>query len=295
MGSIFSKKPQLVKKVSGLRVGFPKATLLKHWELLHGMRNICGFYVRTGIFFVLFLMFTSLAYAVVEIDGFVNDYADVISPEQEQQIASVLKRVYDSKEAEFVVVTVPSLEGSDIESYALEIVQGKLGDSETNNGLLLLVAVEDRKYRIEVGRGIEPVLNDAKVGRIGRTYLVEYFQNEEYGTGILEATRSLSSTFLDEVESEYYMTDAPRTSRNSARFQLIMFGGFLVMIVLSSIGGQSHRYRRRDRFFDAAMMAAFMFGGRGGRGGFGGNLGGGSGGISFGGGGFGGGGASGGW
>src|SRR3989338_6188279 len=89
------------------------------------------------------------------------------------------------------VVIIPSLEGRDIEGYAFELANDKLGSKETNNGLLLLISITDRKYRFEVGRGLEPIFNDAKIGRIARTYLVPAFQEEQYGQGIINAMNSI--------------------------------------------------------------------------------------------------------
>src|SRR3989338_5150308 len=82
----------------------------------------------------------------VQITGFINDYANIISPEQKLQIEPILKGLYDDNIAEFSIVTINNLEGRDIEGYTLELAQGKLGDTEKNNGLLLLVSLQDRKY-----------------------------------------------------------------------------------------------------------------------------------------------------
>ncbi len=228
------------------------------------------------------------AYSEVEIKGFVNDYAGVISPEYEAQIEIVLKRIYDSKTAEFSIVTIESLNGQDIESYAMNLAQANLGGKEKNNGLLLLIAVNGRQYRFEVGRGIEPMLNDAKVGRIGRDYVVENFKNGDYGKGVYEASLAASSILLGETSSEYYVDEtAPKRNRISYDLLAVLIIFMIFSSIIGYFGRKSHTYRKRDRFFDAAMMAGVMFGGRGrgGMGGFGG----------FGGGSFGGGGASGGW
>ena len=239
---------------------------------------------QKGIFYILMIMLlTAAAYSAVEIKGFVNDYANVISPDYELKIGQSMKRLYDSKTAEFAVVTVDSLEGQDIESYALNLAQGKLGDKEKNNGLLLLVSVGDRKYRFEVGRGIEPILNDAKIGRIGRNYLVDNLGGGEYGRGIYEASLAVNSVLLGETDSEYYVDESipeKGQSRIGAFFSLFIFF-MIISSVLGSFGRRNHTYRKRDRYFNAALMAGLLFGGR--RGGFGGM--GGMGGGGFGGGG----------
>ena len=254
------------------------------------------FFGKFSLWFIIVVFILALSsvtiYSAVEINGFVNDYANVISPQYQGELQGILQKLYDTKTAEFSIVTIDSLEGQDIESYALNLAQGKLGDKEKNNGLLLLVAIKERKYRFEVGRGIEPILNDAKIGRIGRTYLIENFRNEDYGKGIYESSLAVSSILLGETDSEYYVTALPQTRRNTSG---VFISLFFLFILISSISGSSgiknHKYRKRDRFFNAAIMAGLLFGG-GGRGGSGGGMGGFGG---FGGGGFGGGGASGGW
>lgn len=248
---------------------------------------------------VLFLVLIFLPFVQsaenIQIKGFVNDYANIISPDYKSKIEGALTQLYDSKAAEFSIVTIESLEGKDIESYALSLAQGKLGDKEKNNGLLLLVAVKDRKYRFEVGRGLEPILNDARIGRIGRTLLVENFKNEDYGKGIYEASLAVKTTLLDEKDSEYYVNDQDYQVQIGPIILIIFFLIFWIVIISLIVSIKRDRYKkdkqRTDDYFGAALMAAWLFGGRrGGSGGFGG---GGFGG--FGGGGFGGGGASGGW
>ena len=223
----------------------------------------------------------------IELKGFVNDYADMLNEAEEQELNSLLKEVYDSKTAEYAVVTIPSLEDQSLESYSLSLAQGKLGDKEKNNGLLLLISLEDRKYRFEVGRGIEYILNDAKIGRIGRTYLVPNFKEENYGKGIIEASLAVKSILLDDKESVYYIAETSSDFRGNILSAFIFF--FFVLIVLMPLLAVIlKRYKSKNKYFDAAAGAIIIFGGRGS-----GSSGGGFGG--FGGGGFGGGGAGGSW
>jgi uncharacterized protein len=238
--------------------------------------------MRKLLLLLVLLVLVIPAYAQISV--FVDDKANVILPQDKIKIEGVLKNIYDSKKAQYAVVVVRSLDGKDIESYALNLAQGNIGGTDENNGLLLLVAVEDRKYRFEVGRGIEPILNDAKVGRIGRDYLVENFKNGNYGQGILEASVAIATEF--DVELTAAVPNVSRGRRGSSVYSFLFF----FLFVLSAFGGgMGRRHSRRNRFFNAALMAGLMFGGRG-RGGMGG-----MGGGSFGGGSFGGGGSSGGW
>jgi uncharacterized protein len=215
----------------------------------------------------------------------VNDYANIIDANTEQQLTLITKQLMDTGIAEYSIVTVNSLEGQDIFSYSLDLAQGKLGNTETDNGLLLLVALEDRKYQFQVGRGLEYVLNDAKIGRIGRTYLVSNFQEGNYNQGILEASLSIQSILLEDIDSNYYVQE-PKINPElvNSLFSLISFIIFFIAIMVLSKKGKS-----KSKYHDAALAAVILLGGGRRGGGFGG-----SGGFGgFGGGGFGGGGAGG--
>ncbi|MBU2640035.1 MAG: TPM domain-containing protein, partial [Nanoarchaeota archaeon] len=202
---------------------------------------------------ILLVLLPFVAAEEIKLDKFVNDYAGIISDVEEKELDTILKNIYDSGVAQFSIVTVKSLEGKDIESYSLDLAQGKLGDKEKNNGLLLLVSLEDRKYRFEVGRGIEYILNDAKVGRIGRDYLVPNFKEENYGNGIVEASRAVGSILLGDVESQYYVKE--ENAMNSNYLFLIILIIIIFIRFLKTI-----EYTKRDKYFDAAAGATILFG-----------------------------------
>lgn len=231
---------------------------------------------------LIFLMLTSPALAQVKITDLVNDYAGILGSET-QNIQTKLAQLKNEGTAEFAIVTVQNLEGRDIEGYAFELAEGVLGDKEKNNGLLLLIAVEDRKYRFEVGRGLEPVLPDVIVSRIGREYLAPNFRNNEYGKGVAQAVDAITLVLGGETLPE------PKNNFNNsaALFVSLLFLGFIIFIIFSSIK-QAHstkKYNNDNDFFLAAMALGSLLRKGGGKGGLGG----------FGGGSFGGGGASGGW
>ena len=239
--------------------------------------------MKRGILILLFLLFVPIVFSQ-EIKTFVNDEANII--DNEQELTAILNQIYDSGVAEYAIVTVDSLEGKDIFSYSLELAQGNLGDTEKDNGLLLLIALEERKYQFQVGRGLEYILNDAKVGRIGRNYLVPNFQNENYQQGILEASLSVRSILLGDVNSTYY----PKTTKVNANYYEAISSLMTLIFFIAIISYYSKK--KKGKYFDAATAAIIIFGMGGRRGG---GLGGSGGFGGFGGGGFGGGGAGGGW
>ncbi|MGM5484078.1 MAG: TPM domain-containing protein [Nanobdellota archaeon] len=239
---------------------------------------------------ILAILIIASGYAIesdeVILNDYLKNYADAEIPENlENDIISLAKEIKESGKAEYAIVLVDSLEGKDIESYALEVAQGNLGDEDKNNGLLLLISIKDRKYRFEVGRGLEPIFNDAKIGRIGRNNLVDNFKKNNYGKGIYES----SIAIYDELEIDGNYTGLYEENVNkNKRKDYINLGIYVSLVVIFLFGrifqGFFYKRRRNNNYFAAAYMATSLLN-KGGKGGFGG----------FGGGGFGGGGASGGW
>jgi len=231
----------------------------------------------------------------IQLRGFVNDYAGVIDAGSQVQINEILQKIYDNGTAQIAVVTVKNLNGQDIEGFAFKVAEGKLGDKEKDNGLLLLIAVEDKKYRFEVGRGLEPYLNDAKVGRIGRNNLVPAFKQGDYVGGILKA--------VQDIKNEINNPSAEIIGESETDWGFWAFFFFLIAIIFGihliawiSLARNVAKKNKAGKYEKVFMAGYLLSGMMRGRGGFSGGVGGGSGGFGgFGGGSFGGGGASGGW
>lgn len=131
---------------------------------------------------------------------YVQDYAGVLNGETKATINSLGAKLAGATKAQVAVVTVKSIEGAAIEEYALAILRGwGIGDKTLNNGVLMLVAVNDRQSRIEVGYGLEGRLPDAKTGRIQDEYMIPYFQRGDYNAGILQGYKVL----VKEAAAEY--------------------------------------------------------------------------------------------
>lgn len=136
-------------------------------------------------------------------DFYFNDFADVLSSETEQMIMETSVTLSEATGAQIVVVTIDSLDGQDIESYSTGLFrEWGIGDEKKNNGLLLLVAIDDRRSRIEVGYGLEGALNDAKTGRIQDENLIANFQAGDYDAGI----RGTYLKLAEEVYAEYNLS-----------------------------------------------------------------------------------------
>jgi len=133
-----------------------------------------------------------------EYQGFVNDYAGLLSPAVKTQLDTRLSQLEKETTAEVAVVTVKSLEGDSIDEYAVRLFEKwKIGKKDKNNGVLFLVALDDRKMRIEVGYGLEPLITDGRAGRIRDNDVIPRFKQDDYEGGIVSGVASIEKYIRD--------------------------------------------------------------------------------------------------
>lgn len=136
-------------------------------------------------------------------DFYFYDGAQVLSEETEQYILKHSRELDVKTGAQIVVVTIPSLDGAVLEEYATDLFRKwGIGDAEKNNGLLLLCAVEDRQFRVEVGYGLEGDLPDGKTGRMQDAYIIPLLKEDKFDEGI----KNGYTAFLQEVSAVYDVT-----------------------------------------------------------------------------------------
>jgi uncharacterized protein len=228
--------------------------------------------------------------------GYVNDFAHVLDQSTSQQMADICKQVDDKAHAQIAVVTINTLDGRDIESYSVDLFhQWGIGAKAANRGVLILYAIRDRRARIEVGYGLEPILPDGKVGGFQRE-AIPLMRTRDYSQVLLLVTTRVADVIASDAGVQITHAPAPRPEQpESPPSGGLSIGGiFLIIIVILIV---LFTPLRTLLFW---MLFSNMFGGRrggwggGGFGGFGG--GGGGGGFGgFGGGSSGGGGASSSW
>ena len=228
---------------------------------------------------------------------YVNDFADVIDSETEQNITSVNLRYEKTKERpQIVVVTVDSLQGLDEKAYAVELFKKwEIGNKEYNNGLLILLAIKERRIKIETGYGLEGAITDAQAGRILDSS-TGYLSSGDYSRGIesifLQLANKVNEEYgynEDEIFDNIDNSDKYTSNNNDTDgFPNILKIIFIIILIIifNGFGGGRGR-RRRSGFY----VPPTIFRGGGGFGGGGGFSGGGGG--SFGGGGCSGGGGAG--
>ncbi|MBN1396904.1 MAG: TPM domain-containing protein [Bacteroidetes bacterium] len=224
-----------------------------------------------------------------KLDRRVTDFTGTLGNQQMQSMERELESFEDTTSTQVVVLMIKSLEGESIEEYANRtFLLNNIGQEKKNNGVLLLVAKDDRKVRIEVGYGLEGALTDAISSRIIRSEITPKFKEDNYFDGIRAGVNAIIRAVKGEYKADPGGDKEPAISAGLIFF-IILFVLFFLMPLLTSrrrsvIGSDGHDY-----------FSGWGYGG-GSFGGFGGSGGGGFGGGFSGGGGLsGGGGASGSW
>ena len=228
--------------------------------------------------------------AIPRVEQRVNDFTNTLSFNEWKSIENVLKRFEDSTSTQVVVVMIDSLNGVPIENYALKVFEkNKIGQARKDNGVLLVIAKNDRKTKIEVGYGLEGVLTDALCEQIIDKEINPQFKDANFYGGIVTGVTSIMGAVSGEYKAEPGGKAAPAISGGLVILLMIFFFYFLLPMAAS---------RRRTVIGSGKWnhFSGWWYGGGGGwgGGGFGGGLGGG-GGFSGGGGMSGGGGATGSW
>jgi uncharacterized protein len=268
---------------------------------------------------MLVLPVTANAQKFPPLSGRVVDAANLLSPEQEAQLTQLSAEVEKASSRQFVVTTIPDLQGYDIADYGYKLGrEWKIGQKDANNGIILLVAPNDRKVRIEVGYGLEPIMTDAYSGTIIDNLILPRFRDKDMAGGIMAGAAAIGEQMKLPLEAaEARAKEQTATKQASGKRKkggviagmIALFWAFVILaVIFGAIFGRGRRGRRYRgsngvanvllwTALDVAMRSASSRGGGSswGGGGGGGWGGGGGGGFSGGGGSFGGGGASGSW
>lgn len=242
-----------------------------------------------------------------KLTGRVVDQADLLDPAQEAALTAKLEGLETRTNRQLVVATLDSLEGYEISDYGYRLGrhwalgQDGKGESEKDNGAILIVAPNERKMRIEVGYGLEPVLTDGLSSSIIRNDITPAFKAGDFPAGINAGVDRIVTQLELPADEAAKVAAAAQTSRQSdegvpigAIIFVLFFIFFVVLPIIRSLSGGGKKHRQRG--YDGPVI--IWGGGDWGGGSSGGSSswgGGGFGGFSGGGGSFGGGGASGGW
>lgn len=262
--------------------------------------NWCARRVLGAVFFFLLALFAQAKdWKTLKPQGYVSDFAGVIDATSKAALETYCARVEQATGSQMAFVTIPSLEGESIEDVANDIFRGfGVGQKNKDNGVLLLLVAGDRRFRLEIGHGLEPILPDGLDGQI----LLEMrpaLREGQYGQALMYAAQRIGTILAQDKGVAIPSTLPRRQIReqpvHSFPWPLVLGGLFLLFLL--SRGGAGRGGGGGGNFVTGMLLGSLLggggrsYGGGGGYGGFGGSDGGGGFG-GFGGGGSGGGGAS---
>lgn len=233
-----------------------------------------------------FLVNSIFGLSVPSLTSPIVDNANLISDGVEQNINNQLEELSNSTGIQLAVLTIPTLEGEVLESYSMKVAETwKLGSAEKDTGVLLLIALEERSIRIEVGYGLEGVLTDTKCGLIIRNIIAPEFRNGNYQAGIVNAVNNITGLVKgdESLVSKKVLNESSGDSSAFIFMGIVLLYGFIFVMAVVTSKKRGPRTGTGTRTTPYVHNVPRSFGGGSG------------GGFSGGGGGFGGGGASGGW
>jgi len=158
--------------------------------------------MRRFSLFILLLLLPVIAFAqnIPQPQGWVNDFAGVITPEYKDKISTLIQDLKEKTSSEIAVVTVNSIAPYDEADYAQMLFdRWKPGEKGKDNGVLILLAVKERRWRIATGYGVEGILPDGLCGEIGRNYMVPYFKDGKYSEGLYYGTFEVSAVITRDI------------------------------------------------------------------------------------------------
>jgi len=261
---------------------------IKEESMNNRCKIICGAAFRILVAFVLFSLTSYATFAKdipVKSNQLVNDYAKILSSEENNYLEQKLKAYNDSTSSQFAIVIERSLEGEDLFDYTHKLAEAwGIGQNNKDNGLLIYVVIDDHKTQIQVGYGLEGAIPDGLTGQIRREVLNPAFKAGNFYKGLDQATTLLMQAAAGEFVNDKELGQSEK--RPSAVVIIIVV--IIILVLFSRGGGRGNRSR-------GGLGGPIFWGGTLGSGGFSGGSGSGGGFGGFGGGGFGGGGSGGSW
>jgi uncharacterized protein len=178
-------------------------------------------------------VFLAAAHAaeVAALKGYINDYANMMSPSVRSKLTNELREFERTDSTQIVILTISSLEGQPIEDYSIKVAEAwKIGQKGRDNGIILIVASQERKMRIEVGRGLEGKLTDLTAGRIIDLVIKPRFKRGDFNGGFVAGVAAV----IDATKGEFKADDAipPQKKKSfSPLFTILLFGGIGLLIM----------------------------------------------------------------
>lgn len=210
---------------------------------------------RLIAFLFIFIPCYAGALDVPQLKGRVNDYASMLSPETAQKLDTILSELENSDSTQVVVLTIPSLEGEVIEEFSIKVAEAwKIGQKNLDNGAILLISKNDRKLRIEVGRGLEGKLTDLISGRIISSEIIPKFKEGNFNGGIEAGINAVVSV----VRGEYSAPETNSGRKGSGKnpiFTLLIF----LFVITAALSGISKSLGRASGAVLLPVISLFSF------------------------------------
>jgi uncharacterized protein len=203
---------------------------------------------------------SSLGAASPRPQGYINDFAGVIDAATAAELERVVRETETQTSVEIAVVTVKSLDGMSVEEYATKLFADWGIGKTQDNGVLVLVAPTERRIRIEVGYGLEPILPDALAGRIIREECLPAFRNSEYARGILQGVRRVARVIQRAEIVPVNERREPRRSRSGLPPLIaIPFLGTFIALGAFAAGVGARTRARAPLMFGGLFLAVPLF------------------------------------
>lgn len=213
---------------------------LRHLLLVRGKEGLLHASLVSIFLLLMAVLFAVPAHAleVPKLTGYVNDYGSMLSPQAKATLEQELRAFEQSDSTQLVIVTIPSLQGEVLEEFSIKIAQAwKIGQKGKDNGIIFLVSKEDRKLRVEVGRGLEGRLTDLMAGRIIDLVVKPRFKRGDFDGGFITGVHSLIDATRGEFKADQQTgkRQGAKGSQGISRlFTFIIFFG-IALLMLGSV------------------------------------------------------------
>lgn len=225
--------------------------------------------MTTRLFYLILLFIVANTFAINipdRPDSRVSDQTGTLTMQQQQILVTALDKIYNTEShTEIQVLMIPSLDSEPIEDISLRIARKwKIGQKDTNNGALILIAVKDHKYRVEVGYGLEGVLPDGYIGNLERNIMTPYFARNDFFGGLNLAVINLGQEISKDYNGASNSNSGQLSSKSAIIYVLLGIGIFIAIVVIGIASGNTEQVTGILWFILKIVTLAALFRGGGG-------------------------------
>jgi uncharacterized protein len=202
------------------------------------LNNLPNLLKKSALLLLLLASFSLTGAKYPAYTGYVNDYAHILSASDVQSLNALSAELAKKTGVQLATVIIPSLKDENIDDYAIKLFETwGIGQKGKDNGLLFIVALQERKTRIEVGYGLEGSINDAKAGRILTDYVIPQFKSGSIRKGVINGHLALAATMAKAYNTSLTGEGQPQTRSHAqpANFKPNPAAGFLALILICGI------------------------------------------------------------